>query len=73
LQSQIFNLACIPLRYLQAIEFLNLKTMWGNRMELKSINLQEKLDKFSEDWSPKIIAQMNGYHFKLVKIHGEFI
>jgi len=47
--------------------------MWGNRMELKSINLQEKLDKFSEHWSPKIIAQMNGYHFKLLKIHGKFI
>ena len=42
-------------------------------MELKSINLQEKLAKFSEHWSPKIIAQMNDYHFKLVKFQGEFI
>jgi hypothetical protein len=25
------------------------------------------LTKFSEHWSPKIIAQMNDYHFKLVK------
>jgi len=37
------------------------------------INLQEKLTKFSEHWSPKIIAQMNDYHFKLAKVQGEFV
>ena len=42
-------------------------------MELKPINLQEKLAKFSDYWSPKIIAQMNDYHFKLVKFKGDFI
>jgi mannose-6-phosphate isomerase-like protein (cupin superfamily) len=42
-------------------------------MEYRSINLQEKLSKFSEHWSPKIIAQMNDYHFKVVKVQGEFV
>jgi len=42
-------------------------------MEIKAINFQEKLAKFSDHWSPKIIAQMNDYHFKLVKFQGEFI
>lgn len=37
------------------------------------INLEEKLDKFSDHWSPKIIAEMNDYHFKLVKIQGDFV
>ncbi len=37
------------------------------------INFQEKLNKFSEHFSPKIIAQMNNYHFKLVKSQGDFI
>lgn len=37
------------------------------------INLGEKLSKFSEHWSPKIIAQMNDYYFKLVKFQGEFV
>ncbi|HEX9331444.1 MAG TPA: cupin domain-containing protein [Anaerolineales bacterium] len=37
------------------------------------INFQEKLTKFSEQWLPKIIAQMNDYHFKVVKIQGEFV
>jgi mannose-6-phosphate isomerase-like protein (cupin superfamily) len=42
-------------------------------MEYTSINLQEKLSRFSDHWSPRIIAQMNDYHFKLVKFQGEFI
>lgn len=37
------------------------------------VNLQSKFALFSEHWSPKIIAQMNNYHFKLVKIQGEFV
>jgi len=42
-------------------------------MELKAINFQAKLAEFSDHWSPKIIAQMNDYHFKLVKFQGDFI
>jgi mannose-6-phosphate isomerase-like protein (cupin superfamily) len=42
-------------------------------MSGQAINLSEKLKKFSEHWSPKIIAQMNDYHFKLVKVQGEFV
>tara|TARA_X000000368_G_C23036844_1_gene714932 strand:+ start:1525 stop:1884 length:360 start_codon:yes stop_codon:yes gene_type:complete len=37
------------------------------------INLKEKLSEFSEHWSPKVIAEMNDYQFKLVKIQGEFV
>ena len=37
------------------------------------INLKSKFDKFHELWSPKIIAEMNDYQFKLVKIKNEFI
>lgn len=42
-------------------------------MEYSSINLQEKLSKFSEHWSPRIVAQLNNYHFKLAKVQGEFV
>lgn len=42
-------------------------------MEYSAINFEEKLAKFSEHWSPKIVAQMNDYHFKLVKFQGEFV
>jgi len=36
-------------------------------------NFAEKLSKLDQRWSPKIIAQMNDYHFKLVKIEGDFV
>ena len=39
----------------------------------KKINLHEKFKKFSEHWTPKVIAEMNDYQFKLAKIKGEFI
>ena len=42
-------------------------------MDIQPINLQQKFSKFSEHWSPRIIAQMNDYHFKLAKVQGEFI
>ena len=42
-------------------------------MNYSPINFEEKLAKFSEHWSPKIIAQMNDYHFKLVKLQGDFV
>ena len=36
------------------------------------INLEEKFNKFSKHWSPRVIVEMNDYQFKLVKIQGEF-
>jgi len=42
-------------------------------MKYSAINFKEKFDKFSEHFSPKIIAQMNEYFFKLGKFQGGFI
>lgn len=41
-------------------------------MSKDKINLAEKFLKFEETWSPKVIAEMNDYQFKLVRIKGEF-
>jgi len=40
---------------------------------MSKVNFREKLSKFSEQWTPKVIAEMNDYQFKLVKIEGEFV
>ncbi len=40
---------------------------------MDTINLKNKLAKFSDHWSPKVIAELNDYQFKLVKIQGEFV
>ena len=38
----------------------------------KPINIQSKFALFNEHWSPKVIAELNDYQFKLVKIKGQF-
>ena len=42
-------------------------------MSDKVINFQEKLSRFTEHWSPRVVAEMNDYQFKLVKVQGEFV
>jgi mannose-6-phosphate isomerase-like protein (cupin superfamily) len=42
-------------------------------MEIRGINIKQKLSLLTEQWSPKIIAQMNDYVFKLAKIQGDFV
>jgi len=41
-------------------------------MKYQPIIIKDKFNLFTEHWSPKIIAQMNNYHFKIAKIKGEF-
>jgi mannose-6-phosphate isomerase-like protein (cupin superfamily) len=38
-----------------------------------AINLRDKLALFAEHWSPRVVAEMNDYQFKLVKLQGEFV
>ena len=37
------------------------------------ISLAEKLGRFHDLWSPKIIADLNDSHVKLAKVRGEFV
>ena len=36
------------------------------------VDLSEKLSMFSDHWSPKVVARMNDYEIKVVKVRGEF-
>lgn len=38
-----------------------------------AINLRQKLSLIHEHWSPRVVAQMNDYQFKLVRIEGDFL
>lgn len=40
---------------------------------MQKVNLKEKFSKFSDQWSPKIVAELNGQQVKLAKLQGEFI
>ncbi|MEQ1903283.1 MAG: cupin domain-containing protein, partial [Pirellulaceae bacterium] len=37
------------------------------------VNFAEKFALFTEHWSPKVIAEMNDYQFKIAKFQGEFV
>ena len=37
------------------------------------IDLAQKLASFSKHWSPKVVARLNDYEIKVVKIQGEFV
>ena len=36
------------------------------------VDLREKLSLVSDHWSPKVVARMNDYEIKVVKVQGEF-
>ncbi|HEX2361443.1 MAG TPA: cupin domain-containing protein [Jiangellaceae bacterium] len=42
-------------------------------MALQPIDLAEKLTAFAEYWSPKVVARLNDYEIKVVKLNGEFV
>ncbi|RUO77320.1 cupin domain-containing protein [Idiomarina seosinensis] len=42
-------------------------------MTYQAINFKNKLGLFNEQWSPKVIAAMNDYQFKVVKVQGDSV
>jgi len=42
-------------------------------MSYKSINFRQKFGLFDERWKPKVVAEMNDYQFKVVKLQGDFV
>lgn len=42
-------------------------------MENKVVNIQEKLDSFSDHWNPRIIGELNGQLVKIAKLKDEFV
>lgn len=39
----------------------------------QALNLADKLSLIDEHWSPRVVAELNDYQFKLVKLQGEFV
>ncbi len=40
---------------------------------LRKVNLADALATFDETWVPKIVAELNGQHVKVVKLQGEYV
>jgi mannose-6-phosphate isomerase-like protein (cupin superfamily) len=41
-------------------------------MPPQKVNFNDKLSKFNEHWSPKLIGEINDHDMKIAKIQGEF-
>lgn len=39
----------------------------------RAINLDEKFRMLGEQWSPRVVAELNNYQFKVVRIEGDFV
>lgn len=37
------------------------------------VNFQDKLARFSDQWQPRVIAEINDYQVKIVRIEGDFV
>ena len=37
------------------------------------INFAQKFELFAEQWSPRVVAELNDYQFKIVRIEGDFV
>ncbi len=42
-------------------------------MKYQAINFQDKFALFGDPWSPRVIAELNDYQFKLARLDGEFV
>ncbi len=40
---------------------------------MEKVSINKKFMNLKEHWSPKVIAELNDYQFKIAKIKGEFI
>jgi len=40
---------------------------------MKTVNLGEKFRSFTDQWSPKIVGEINDSYVKAVKLQGEFV
>jgi mannose-6-phosphate isomerase-like protein (cupin superfamily) len=51
----------------------NAKIRGKSVMAYTAINFRKKFNKLDEHWSPRVVAEMNDYQFKLAKVQGEFV
>jgi len=40
---------------------------------MEKVNIDEKLQLFTDYWNPRIIGELNGQYVKAVKVNGEFV
>jgi mannose-6-phosphate isomerase-like protein (cupin superfamily) len=39
----------------------------------RAINLREKFELLTDRWQPRVVAELNDYQFKIVRVEGDFV
>jgi mannose-6-phosphate isomerase-like protein (cupin superfamily) len=47
--------------------------MQSDTTEFRPIRLKEKFERLSQTWQPRVVAEMNDYQFKIVRLEGDFV
>src|SRR3954471_11455540 len=42
-------------------------------MAAQPVNVDERFSRFTEQWSPKVVARLNDYEVKLARLQGQFV
>lgn len=42
-------------------------------MKYEPVNFEKKFSLFNEQWQPRVVAEMNDYQFKVVRLQGDFV
>lgn len=45
----------------------------ASRGQCQAIDMAGKIDLIDGHWQPRVVAEMNDYQFKVVKLEGDFI
>ncbi len=45
----------------------------GRSTNYSGVDLADELSSFYEHWSPKVVARLNDYEIKVVKVDGQFV
>jgi mannose-6-phosphate isomerase-like protein (cupin superfamily) len=46
--------------------------MINNKVDIKVVNIKDKLSKFTETWNPKIVGELNNHKVQVAKLKGKF-
>ena len=57
----------------RALEAIPMTLKANKSRSFNKINFKDKFSKFSQHWQPKVVANLNDYEIKLVKLKGDFV
>jgi hypothetical protein len=62
-----------PALILRILQICDASNDGGYMKPYSPINFENKFQRLSEQWSPRVVAEMNDYQFKVARLEGDFV